>query len=95
MQGLSAKGGQRRLGSGGQQGGFGLKPWSVNRISQNRMADGGEVNADLVRPAGLQGASEQAGNRLSRHAGIALALLPMGDRFPPARRDAMNDLPTN
>src|SRR5229473_3529563 len=80
MQGLSAKGFQRGAGSGRELSSLGLETRAVNVVAEQRMADGGEVDADLVRAARLQPAGEQARDRLPLAAAIAFEHLPMRDR---------------
>src|SRR5713226_4365342 len=73
MQSLSAKGLQGGLGVWAEPAGFGLESGAVGGIAQ-----------DLMGAAGLQGAGEQAGDRLAVAAGKAFQQLPMGDRIAAA-----------
>src|SRR5450759_4240211 len=79
MQGLSSKTFQDSAGGGGKQAGLGLEAGAVAGVAQDRMADMGQMHSNLVGAAGLQGASQQAGDRLAVGADIAL------DRHPQAR----------
>src|SRR5450759_1445870 len=85
MQGLPSKTFQGGAGGGGKQAGLGLEAGAVASVAQDRMADMGQMHSNLVGAAGLQGASQQAGDRLAVGADIALERLPMGHRLAPAR----------
>ena len=60
MQSLSAKGHQRELGLVRQQGRFRSKTGAVDIVTQQRMADRGQVDPDLVGSAGFERAGQQA-----------------------------------
>ena len=65
MQGLSSKarqGGPRR---GRQAGRLGLEAGAVDRIAEQGVAGMGEMDANLMGPAGFQPAFDQAGGRLA------------------------------
>src|SRR5579883_3399202 len=88
MEGLSAKGGESRLGPFRQQRRLGPKAGPVSGVPEQRMAGGSEVDPDLVGAAGFKLACEEARYRLASVAGLALA-------SPPARCPgiALDDLP--
>src|SRR5580704_19150846 len=77
MQGLSSKPLKSFAGLRGQTGGFGSKAGPIGVIAQQRVADGGQMNADLVRTPGHQPAGQQAGDRGSIGTGEALQDLPV------------------
>ncbi len=54
VQGLSAKTGKGRLGRLRQKRRFGAESGPVDRITQERMPDRGQMDANLVGPAGLK-----------------------------------------
>src|ERR1035437_1367703 len=85
MQGLPSKTFQGGAGGGGKQAGLGLEAGAVAGVAQDRMADMGQMHSNLVGAAGLQGARQQAGDRLAVGAYIALERLPMGYRLASAR----------
>src|SRR5665811_1986359 len=85
MQGVPSKTFQGGAGGGGKQAGLGLEAGAVAGVAQDRMADMGQMHSNLVGAAGLQGASQQAGDRLAVGADIALERLPMGYRLASAR----------
>ena len=66
MERLPAKGFEGGLGRFGQQGGLGAEPRSVDVIAQERMADRGQMDPNLVGAAGFEPAGEQACHRLAR-----------------------------
>src|ERR1019366_10441365 len=80
MQGLSAKGLQGGLGLRAEPAGLGLEAGAVAGVAQDGVADMGKVDPDLVGAAGLQGAGEQAGDRLAVGPKKAFQQLPMGHR---------------
>src|ERR1700730_5111879 len=77
---LSAKSFQRVLGRRRELMRLGLEARTIDRIPEERMADGSEMDPQLVRASRLQAASEQARNRLPVDAAIAFEHLPMADR---------------
>ena len=101
MQRLSSKALQRGLGVGGQKGGFGAEAGAIDLVAHERVADRGQMDANLVGAAGFQPAGEEARHRRfgsgfrpcrgrgRRLAGIALQNLPMGDGRAAAARTAM------
>ena len=58
MQGLPAKGNERRSGFWWQKGGFRAESGPIDLITHERMADRGQMDANLVSPAGVQPAGE-------------------------------------
>src|ERR1035437_8333801 len=84
MQGLPSKTFQDGAGGGGKQAGLGLEAGAVAGVAQDRMPDMGQMHSNLVGAAGLQGASQQAGDRLAVGADRALERLPMGYRLAAA-----------
>ena len=62
---LPAKSRQRFPGVFRQKRGLGLEAGPVDGIAQERMADMGEMDPDLVGPPGLEPAGEEGGDRLS------------------------------
>src|SRR6476646_1632296 len=82
MQGLSSKGCERISGCFREPRGLGLEARPVDRIAHQRVADMGEMDADLVGPAGLQLAGHEACDRLAVGPRKGLELLPMGDGLP-------------
>ena len=65
MQGLLSKSREGCLRRLGQAGRLGLEARAVDIVADQRMADMGHMDADLVRAAGLQPAVEQARDRLA------------------------------
>src|ERR1700730_8002723 len=80
MKCLSAKGFQRVLGRRRELIRLGLEARAIDRIAEERMADGSEMDPQLMRASRLQAACEQARNRLPVDAAIAFEHLPMADR---------------
>src|SRR6185312_2955714 len=78
MQGLSAKGLVRGAGFWPEPGRFGLKPGGIGLVTQDRMADMREVDADLVCTAGFKRTGQQARDGLSVRRDETLAQLPVG-----------------
>ena len=58
VEGLAAKRRERVPGHRGKPAGLGLKAGAVGRIAHDRVADMGQVDADLVGAAGLERASQ-------------------------------------
>src|SRR6185312_5172749 len=84
MQGLPAKGGQSGLCGWRQAGRFGAEAGAVVGVAEQRMPDVRHMHPDLVGSAGFEPAFDQAGDRLTVSAGIALQHLPMCDGFAAA-----------
>ena len=82
MQGLSAKGRQRRLGWLRQKRRFGAKSRPVDLVAQEGMADRGQMDPNLVGPAGFEPAGEQARHRLARSAALPPAVAVRLSRPP-------------
>lgn len=78
MEGLPAKSGKRRLALRTELAGLGLETGAVNVVAEQRMAEMGEVDADLVGAAGLELTGEQGGDRLAVLTREALDHPPMG-----------------
>ena len=78
MQRLSPEGGQRRLALRAELACLGFEVRAIDEIAQQRMADMGEVDPDLVGPAGLELAGQQRGDRLAVAAVEGLADLDNG-----------------
>ena len=55
----------------------------------SRVAEMGQMHADLVRPAGLQPAGEEACDRLSVDPRIFFQKFPMGHRLAAVRADRL------
>ena len=87
MQGLSSKTPQGRLRLRGQMADLGLEAGAVGGVSEQGVADMGHVDADLVRPPGLQPAFDQARDRLAVLAVEGLQHLPVGDGLAAAFAD--------
>src|SRR3954469_19235145 len=85
MQGLSAKGLKGLGGLRGQPGGPGLEARPIDRIAHERMADMGEMDPDLMGPAGLELAGQKTRDGLAVGAGISLEHLPVGHRLAAVR----------
>src|SRR6476660_4133088 len=83
MQGLSAKGFQRCARLRPQPGGFCPETGAISRIAKNRVPDMGEMHSDLVGATRLQGARDQARNRLSVSPKKAFQHLPVSDGQAP------------
>src|SRR5262249_58659998 len=60
-----------------EQGSLGLESASVGRVAKHRVADMGEVHADLMRAPGLEPAGEQAHRRRSVPARIGILDVPV------------------
>src|SRR3982074_1259216 len=82
MQGLSAKSFERGFGLGREVSRLGLEAGSVGVVAEQRMADRGEMDANLVGSAGFQPAGQKARDRLAIGALIPFKDFPMGDRLP-------------
>src|SRR5215831_16801650 len=80
MEGLSAKMAQGFAGPRGELGGLGLESGPVDVVAQERMADMGQVDPDLMGAAGLEPAGEEARDRAAVLSVVALQDLPVGDR---------------
>src|SRR5262249_17200550 len=80
MKCLSAKGLQRAFGLPGKLIRFALETAAVGLVTEERMADGGKVHADLMGASGLEPAGEEARHRRTVAAGIAFEHFPMRDR---------------
>src|SRR5262249_5322442 len=80
MKCLSAKGFQRGFGLAGKLIRFALEAAAIDRVAEERMADGREVYADLMGAPGLEPAGEEARYWRTVAAGIAFEHLPMRDR---------------
>src|SRR5664279_1992040 len=79
MQGLSAKSRQGGLRLGAEEAGFGLEAGAIGGVAQDRMADMGQVDTDLVGAAGFQRAGQEARDRLAIAPVEGLQKLPMSD----------------
>src|SRR5215471_1561183 len=80
MQCLPAKSFKRRTGLGSQPARLGLEAGAVGLIAEDRMPDMGKMHPNLVGTAGLQGASEQAGDRVQVGSIKAFQRLPVSNR---------------
>src|ERR1700738_4628491 len=80
MKCLSAKGFQRVLGRRRELIRLGLEARAIDRIAEERMADGSEMDPQLVRASRLQAACEQARKRLPADGAVAFEHLPVADR---------------
>src|SRR5262249_55400043 len=87
MEGLPVKMPQGLLRGARQQGGLGLDPRPIDRITQERMPDRRQVHPDLVGAPGLQPAFDEARHELAVDAPVALPYLPVGDCLPAVRAD--------
>ena len=76
MQGLSSKGLERDSRLGAEMTGLGLEAGAVNIVAEQRMADRGQMDPDLVGAAGFEPAGEQARDRCAVGPGIALEHFP-------------------
>ena len=85
MQRLSAKSLKGLARSRMEQRGLGFEAGAVGVVAEQRVADVGEVDSDLVGAAGFQPAGEQAGDRLAVEAVVFLQEFPMGYRVAAAR----------
>src|SRR5947207_2051756 len=96
MEGLSAKGLERRLGFQRQKRALGAKTRSIDLVAQQGMPDRGQMQPNLVGTAGFEAAEEETGHRRSRtrlaarvrsmsvrHA-VAFEHFPVRDRLAPA-----------
>src|SRR5215831_11031390 len=72
-----------------QTAGFGLEAGPVGGVTQDRVADMGKVDPDLMGAAGFQRALQQAGNGLAVGARKALQDFPMGDGLASAGADRL------
>src|ERR1700738_5261285 len=82
MKCLPRKGFQRRACGRRQLIRFGLDSGPVDLVAEKRVADGGEMDADLVGSSGLEPAGEQARDRRSTNPGVAFEHLPVGHGGP-------------
>src|SRR5215467_5967660 len=78
MQGLSAKTLQRRTRLRAQPRGLCFKPGPVGRIAKNRMPNVSEMDPDLVGTPCLQGACDEADDRLPVGSKEVFQHLPVG-----------------
>ncbi len=69
MKGLSAKGREGGLGPLRQKRRLGAQPGPIDRIAKERMADRGQMDPNLVSPAGFQPAGQETGNRTGNRSG--------------------------
>ena len=60
MESLSSQSVKRRCGAVAEQRRLGLEPESINRIAEQRMTDRGHMDPNLMRPACLELAGDQA-----------------------------------
>ena len=81
VQGLSAKGLQRLAAVLAQVHRLGLEAGAPRVVAKQRMAQMSQMDADLMGPAGLQPAGEQARDRFAIDSGVFLQKLPMGHGF--------------
>src|SRR5262245_16532342 len=79
MQRLSSKGCERISGCFRELGRFGLEARPVDRITHQWVTNMGEMDADLVGPASLQVAGEQARDWFGVGPRKGLEFLPVGD----------------
>ena len=63
VKGLSAKGREGSLGPLRQKRRLGAEPGPIDWIAKQRMADRGQMDPNLVSPAGFQPASQETGDR--------------------------------
>src|SRR6266481_4766826 len=82
MKGLTVKGRERIACRREEKLGLGLEAGGVNGVADERVADMGEMNADLMGPPRLELARDEAGNRHLIGAIVAF------DRFPSSERRA-------
>ena len=87
MQCLSAKGLNGLASLRIEECDLGLEAGAVSVVAEQRVADMGEMHADLVSTAGFQPAGEQAGDRLAVRADVFLQEFPVGYRLAPAGAD--------
>src|SRR6185295_11264537 len=88
MEGLPSKALQHLARRWRQPRRLGLEPGRVGLVAEQRMADVGQMDADLVGAAGLEPARDQAGDRRAVGAGIALQHLEMGHGGAAVRPDS-------
>ena len=62
-----------------QQRRLGLEARAIDVVTEQRMPNMGEMHPDLMGPAGLQSAGQEARDRLAVRAGVGFQPLPMGD----------------
>ena len=72
MEGLPAKSRQRRLALRAELARLGFETGAINVVAEQRMAEMGEVDADLMGAAGLELAGQQRGDWFAVPAGEAL-----------------------
>src|SRR6187399_1031967 len=89
VQGVSAKGLQRLAAVLAQVHRLGLEAGAVGIVAEQRMAQMSQMHADLMGPAGLQPAGEQARDRFAIDSGVFFQKLPMGDGFAAVRPDRL------
>src|SRR4051794_2346654 len=84
VQGLSAKSCQRFACVFRQQGGLGFEAGAIRVVAEQGMTDVGEMDADLVGPAGLEPTSEEGGDRFAVGSDVGFEEPPMRDRLSAA-----------
>src|ERR1700756_263596 len=77
MEGLPSKGCQPHLSISRETSGFGSKACAIEVITDQRVADRGQVHPDLVGTPGQEPADKQACRRLAVDSRIAFQDLPM------------------
>src|SRR5438045_9406514 len=84
MKGLAIKPGEGIAGCGTEQCRLGLESGPVNPVGEQRMADMGEMDPDLVGAPGFQPAGKQARYGIRSSPEVAFRHLPRGNCLPPA-----------
>src|SRR5215472_8027538 len=74
MQCLPAKAGERGLRGCGQMRSLGAKAGAINRVAQQRMSEGGQMDPNLMGPAGFEAASQKARHHLRSNRAFLLAM---------------------
>src|SRR5215472_13522837 len=87
MERLAIKIGERLPGLATEQGRLGLEPWPIDAVPEQRVADMGKMHPDLMRPARLEPASQEARHRIASGALVPLHDLPICYRVPAALAD--------
>src|SRR5215471_986851 len=77
MKSLPAKAGESGLRGCGQTRRLGAKADPINRVAHQRMSEGGQMDPNLMGPAGFEAASQKAGHHLRS---IRAFLLAVGAR---------------
>src|SRR5262249_15694432 len=87
MERLAIKIGERLTSGGAEQSRLGLEPRPIDAVPEQRAADMGKMDPDLMGPAGLEPAGQKARHRVTSGTLVPLDDLPVCHRVPAALPD--------